>query len=197
MYFKKQLFSLLSLSILPLCAMESSISKRSASLGDITTISPRGVYVPSRLGSISLHHNEHGFTIDNGELSTLVPSYRMNKELRSINAQDLAKLLKSEQAYLSVKDLDSNGNYGLDLNHRLNGGGPIVASILSAATFLGTLFAGALFNQKVAEVVGQGDVRTELATGFVLDRVTEQPFRMNALSNAMGVWVWAFQLPTP
>ena len=80
------------------------------------------IYAPARLDTVDVQHSPCGFMVNNQP----VQSQHMDKELRSITPSKLAVALRS--GYIQV-DQSLNGQYKLQYQPRLNGGGALGASI--------------------------------------------------------------------
>jgi hypothetical protein len=79
---------------------------------------------------LSLIHENNNFRIESDEGSFPIQRCYMDKELRGISSDKLAKYVAAG-ARLQVSKLDGNDHeYTLKLNGKLNGGGPITANAL-------------------------------------------------------------------
>lgn len=79
--------------------------------------------VPSRLGNVSLFHDEeHGFSVVREQGIVPVQRAHMDKELRGLSNEKLMGLVKAG-GYLKLNQMD-NKDYTLKIGHRLPGGGP-------------------------------------------------------------------------
>jgi hypothetical protein len=74
------------------------------------------IYAPARLGTVSVEHTPYGFTVNNKP----VQPQHMDKELRTITAEKLTTALRN--GYIQV-DQSCNGEYKLEMQGRLQGGG--------------------------------------------------------------------------
>jgi len=91
-------------------------------------IGKNALLIPNRLGDVSVSHDDSGFTVESSHGSYPIQRCFMDKELRGISKNNLAKLIATG-AYLSVNKFDEGNEYSLKLNGRLNGGGLLGASI--------------------------------------------------------------------
>jgi hypothetical protein len=89
------------------------------------------MYVPSRLGEIALTHQKGSFTVTQNGEDKAVQNYNMNKELRGIDVVKLKALMK--RGYINV-DQSCNGEYKLQYNARLRGGGGVLGYWAYCAT---------------------------------------------------------------
>lgn len=81
------------------------------------------LFVPERLGSLELYHNDKGFSIYHDNKKHDVKKYHVDPMLRNINKKQLKGFLK--HGYLFVNQMD-DGEYSLKAKGRVNGGGPIL-----------------------------------------------------------------------
>jgi hypothetical protein len=99
----------------------------SSSLVQAMQIEKKSLFIPGRLGDISVRHDQNSFHVMHDGETTAVKSWQMDKELRSISQDKLAKLLAAG-AYLQVNQ-SGNNDYTLRLQQRINGGGAVGATI--------------------------------------------------------------------
>lgn len=110
---------------------------------DLIKLSRNAVFVPERLGALDLLHDDNGFKVEkNGEIHTIQNCF-VEKEIRGISKDKLARLLVAG-AYLSLNGIDDGNDYSLRLNGRLNGGG------------VGGATAGAIAGKFAVHFVGHG-----------------------------------------
>jgi hypothetical protein len=79
------------------------------------------------LGNLLVHHDESGFKVHHERGVSEVQPHNTSKELRGLSTDTIAKMLASGDSYLKVKQY-SDGEYGVDIAGRLQGGGPLLAS---------------------------------------------------------------------
>ncbi len=109
-------------------------------------VDKKSLFIPSRLGTISLHHDESGFkVVKNATQIIPVQSAYMDKELRGISNDKLKKMIKMG-VYLAVNQSCDGEEYLLKLKGRLKGGGAWGATI--------GFFAGKM----AVSVVGHGAI---------------------------------------
>jgi hypothetical protein len=104
------------------CFKALIIMTASFSLVQAQQINKKTLFIPQRLGNISLRHDDNGFSIENNSKLFPVQPCFMDKELRGISADKLARLIATG-AYLSVNNIGESNEYSLKLSSRLNGGG--------------------------------------------------------------------------
>jgi hypothetical protein len=127
----------------------------------------QGIFVPERLGSLELYHNDKGFSIYHDNKKHDVKKYHVDPMLRNINKKQLKGFLKN--GYLSVNQMD-DGEYSLKAKGRVNGGGPIGATI------------GVFLGKAAVSIVGHGAIQiVALCTGPAYFPV------MVALESTLGV----------
>ena len=100
-------------------------------------LAPYQIQASHRLGNVIVSLDDEGLMVND----SLVERYNMDKDLRSLNTDQLAKMLTAG-AYISVNQ-SSDDEYSLELHNRLKGGGGIGATIGASVGFFGTLFVGA------------------------------------------------------
>ncbi len=83
--------------------------------------------IPQRLGNITLHHSEDGFTIRDQGIDVPVKSYMVDKKLRGVSPKDLSKILVNG-GYIAVENR-SGSDYSLQFQGRVKGGGPVGATV--------------------------------------------------------------------
>lgn len=98
----------------------------SASNNDRLVIRKDKLFVPSSLSGSTVEHSEGRFHVSQDGEKRRVENNNMSRELRSINAHQVKSLLSG--GYLKV-DRSINGDYKLDYNARLKGGGILGAKI--------------------------------------------------------------------
>lgn len=92
------------------------------------------VMVPYNSGRISVQYDDHVFSILKDGKKHRVENYDLDEQLRSlIQGEKLVDFLEGGHGYLTVKSYD-DGSFGLKINCRLHGGGPISGSIAYWAT---------------------------------------------------------------
>ena len=89
-------------------------------------LQPPSVFVPLRLGKLSLVHDEEGFCVVKGNNVHRVQKCFSDSLLRSISRDHLKKFL--EGGYVSVDQM-SDGEFALKAYGRLNGGGPVAGAV--------------------------------------------------------------------
>ncbi|MBI2742358.1 MAG: hypothetical protein HYX48_00375 [Chlamydiales bacterium] len=91
-----------------------------------TRVSEENLRIPTSLGNLEVRHNGRDFFVINERAeSFLIPRANLSSELRGISASELQKSLSV--GYLRLKK--SGEEYGLELNYRLPGGGPLAGWI--------------------------------------------------------------------
>jgi hypothetical protein len=97
---------------------------------ELSPIDKKALFIPQRLGNISLHHGDKsGFVVKHSDSSNkIIQPHLMDKELRNISNNKLNKLVTAG-AYLSVNKMSNSEDYSLKLQGRLNGGGPVGALV--------------------------------------------------------------------
>lgn len=97
------------------------------------------------IGPLKVHHEGDRFSVETpeGDIREVQPAF-LSKELRGISTDKLAKMVTAG-AHLGVKK-SSDGNYSIDLNERLKGGGAFGA------------FVGCWIGKTVVYVVGYGTI---------------------------------------
>ena len=139
---------LLLMVSLPLCAMENQIVR----------INDSHVQSSSDMSMVSVYHDPSGFSVVVDGQIHAIPHHNLNAPLRDINQARLSALLDS--AYLRVKRYD-NGEFALDANGRIHGGGPIVAAIgYGIVKAAGWAFVGAAAS-KTMDGLSKGDNPTK------------------------------------
>ena len=108
--------------------------------------------IPQRLGNITLHHNTDGFIVRDQGMDVAVKSYMVDKELRGISSKDLSKILVNG-GYIAV-DNRSGSDYSLQLQGRINGGGPIGATVGAVAGKAAVHIAAQAVYGTISGVVG-------------------------------------------
>ena len=93
----------------------------SSSLIQAMKIEKQSLFIPARLGDISVTHDQDSFHVTHDGQTTTVKTWQMDKELRGVSQDKLAKLLAAG-AYLQVNQ-SGNNDYTLKLQQRLVGGG--------------------------------------------------------------------------
>ena len=84
------------------------------------------VFIPKRLGKLSLIHDEEGFCVEKGNNVHRVQKCFSDSLLRSISSDHLKKFL--EGGYVSVDQM-SDGEFALKAYDRLKGGGPVAGAV--------------------------------------------------------------------
>ena len=101
------------------CALLLSLPLASMAMNQVSSIQ-----APSSLGQVTLYHNESGFNVIQDGISHPVRNYNVDKSLRSIKPKLLGAL--GNIGYVRINRL-SDGEFKLDLQGRMNGGGPYFA----------------------------------------------------------------------
>jgi hypothetical protein len=94
-------------------------------------IKQTSVFVPQKLGSVDVCYNKKGFSLIKDGKKHEVKKYFTDKKLHGITKEQLNAFL--ENGYLSVNQMN-DGEYSIQAKGRINGGGPILASIAYWAT---------------------------------------------------------------
>lgn len=146
---------LLLLCSLPICAMENQLVR----------INDSHVQSTSELSNVSVFHDAGGFSVvANGQIHSILP-HNLNAPLRGINNEKLKLLL--DASYLRVKHYD-NGEYALDANGRMNGGGPILAAIgYGIVKAAGWAFVSAAASKTINDL-SRGDNASKSTAGYVV-----------------------------
>jgi hypothetical protein len=128
---------------------------------ELDIIKGKQLFVPERLGSIDVYHNDKGFSVYRDDKKHDIKKYHMDPVLRNINKKQLQGFLKN--GYLSVNQMD-DGEYSLKAKGRVNGGGPILgvaAYWITKCLCYGVLAAGVTASMGGAGLaVGTGGVIT-------------------------------------
>jgi len=121
---KSILLSILSISVMSNAALLDGLKLTDDNL----VVSAPLVINPSALGALKVYRDDSKFCVQTpkGKLRTIKPCF-VNKELRRMDKSELAKLLTAG-SYLRLKQ-NAEGDYALDLDGRLQAGGPIGGSI--------------------------------------------------------------------
>jgi hypothetical protein len=119
------------------------------------------IFVPERLGSLELYHNDKGFSIYHDNNKHDVKKYHVDPMLRNINKKQLKGFLKN--GYLSVNQMD-DGEYSLKAKGRINGGGPIFGAFMYSVTKT-ICYSAALATTGTLVVTTAGPVTLALTTG--------------------------------
>lgn len=126
------------------------------SCGNISAgqIDSQSLAIPRGLAGIKVYNDEGGFLVqDHNKLHIVQPCY-MDKELRGISNEKLARLLTAG-AYIKV-DKNSKDQYELKMNGRVKGGGVVMGKIGFWVTKIGgtagVLIACAFHPGHVAEL---------------------------------------------
>jgi hypothetical protein len=77
---------------------------------------------------LALIHENNEFRVKNGTESHPIQRCYMDKELRGISTEQLAKYATAG-AYLKLNKMENSDDYTLRLGGRLNGGGPIMGLV--------------------------------------------------------------------
>jgi hypothetical protein len=168
------------------------------------SLSRPSISYPSRLGDLELLHKDHKFQVKNyrGKLHEVNP-YRVSQDLREISTQKLAKYVTAG-SYVEVKQ-NSDGDYEIDLQDRIYGGGPILSQIgywgtkigswgvVTCAGLLGLKTAGAAVAKAVpavanavAAVPGGGQVAAENMAASAISYATGLAEAPAAAAGAVG-----------
>lgn len=117
-------------------------------------IGPTKLLVPGSLDGLKLSHSQGQFNVSHAGEHKLVHNYNVDKEIRGVDAAKLKALLN--QGYIAVNQ-STNGDYKLQYNGRLQGGGIWGATIGFWAGKIAThavVQAGILAVSGVATLVG-------------------------------------------
>lgn len=164
---------LLVLATIPLCASQEF------------KVARRNILASESLGKVSVFKDNDGFKVKNNGKTFDVPAHDVDKNLRSLNADQMKKL-QLAGGLIKVNKL-KNGDFTLGLDGQLKGGGPICGAIagwavrtasyagISCAAWLGTTTAvaaggGALAAGGGAVVVaklGLGTAGKAIAAGLI------------------------------
>ncbi len=101
-----------------------------------TKIDDQSLLAPSRLGKIELYHMNKEFLIKQNEHLVPVKNHRLDKELYGISS-DVLKAYLMRGAYLQIKQ-SQEGKYGIKIQGRLKGGGPILGKAAYWFRYIGT-----------------------------------------------------------
>ena len=83
----------------------------------------------SASNAMQLTHKGNDFFVENENETSLIQRAFIDKELRGISEERLAKLAAAG-AYLKLNKMEDSDDYTLRLGGRLNGGGPVTANAL-------------------------------------------------------------------
>lgn len=148
-------FLFLLLLSVPLYAMENSLVR----------INDSHVQSTSDMSMVSVYHDPTGFSVVVDGQIHAIPHHNLNAPLRDINQARLSALLDS--AYLRVKRYD-NGEFALEANGRIHGGGPILASIgYGIVKAAGWAFVSAAASKTINDL-SRGDNASKSTAGYVV-----------------------------
>jgi hypothetical protein len=91
-------------------------------------IDKQSLSVPRSIENISVIHENKNFTIEDDNGSHTLQPYQMSPALRNIQTTALAKMLAAG-SYIKVNKALNDDSYSLDIDQRINAGGPVSASI--------------------------------------------------------------------
>lgn len=151
----------------------------SSSLIQAMKIEKQSLFIPARLGDISVTHDQDSFHVTHDGQTATVKSWQMDKELRGVTQDKLAKLLAAG-AYLQVNQ-SGNNDYTLKLQQRLAGGGIIGAGIGAKLGYGLTTFVGHAILLGVSYVAGPA----QPAAFIALEKVFAGP--IHGVACAAGV----------
>ncbi len=86
-------------------------------------IAEQNIFAPSRLGKVSIYHDEDGFHVHSDTENALVKRHMMSSMLRNLDAKHLKGFLE-QGGYISLEKCD-DGEYSLTEHVRGLGGGPV------------------------------------------------------------------------
>ena len=92
-------------------------------------IEDSALMAPSRLGKVSVIHDENGFSVEKEGVRTAIQRAFMPPVLRKINDKQLAILLEKGDGYLKLNQM-SDGEYSLDMHVRGKGGFLVTGAIV-------------------------------------------------------------------
>jgi len=162
----------------------------------------QSVMIPSNTRVVSIHQTpKGGFRVKTADQTVRIKRHMLDKELRSLNREDLARRLTAK-SYVSVH-MNDNNEYALKLNDRLEGGGWWLAQCAAVAG----KFAVQIGARVVYGVAATGVVAVTRSPGMWMHtyRALETTFAVpvNVLSNTVavgagiGVGVITTTLPVP
>lgn len=99
-------------------------------------VDDRSLFVPTRLGKISVIHNEEGFYIQKNNIRHEVKNYWLDPSLRDASSERLGAFLK--HGYLSVNQLDDE-EFTIKAQARGLGGGPVLGILAGLGTCVGVV----------------------------------------------------------
>ncbi|MCX5922214.1 MAG: hypothetical protein NTX86_02710 [Candidatus Dependentiae bacterium] len=107
--------------------MLSAIFISSSSFGMMTQISGASVQKLGEAKRASLFHDGESFQVNEDGQYKEVPNYLVDKNIRNVDTARLSKILA--HGYLTLNK-NSEGEFSVKENGRLNGGGPITGAVL-------------------------------------------------------------------
>ena len=117
-----QLYSMEQVSLYhPNVQQETALEPIDASLTCLLELTPAALAAPRDLGDIKILHADKTFMILHEGKLHIVHNYNIDKNLRGISTEGLANFL-SQDGYVQVQR-KSDGQFVLDAQFRLNGGG--------------------------------------------------------------------------
>lgn len=121
----------LSLFLLPsiMFGSQAEVQKVEAMpLVQLSVLSPEVIMAPRDLGEIKVLHANKAFAVLHEGLLKTVEGHNVSKELRGITTEGLKELFSETDCYIRVQK-KSDGQYALEAQYRLNGGGVLGAKI--------------------------------------------------------------------
>lgn len=131
---------------------------------DIAKIDNKAFFVPHELGNLQFYFNNetNEFAIVRDGKGQVIPSYRIDKQIRGINAEQLEQFL--QVGYISVNENDRH-EFSLQSHVRGLGGGPggatagvVFGKFLTYGICYGSIYIASL-------IAGPGSTITALAAG--------------------------------
>lgn len=92
-----------------------------------THISAPSVFVPARLGELELFHGKKGFSVLKDDQRYAIEKYNTDRLVRNMTKEELISFLAV--GYVSINQM-SDGEYSLKANGRINGGGPVLGTVM-------------------------------------------------------------------
>jgi hypothetical protein len=139
----KKALLMLSFMNVSLFSMELEVVKHTQNANKMR-IDSSSTFIPNQLGSLDLYHGKKGFYIRQDDKKQSIKRYNMEPMLRDITKTQLKGFLAN--GYLSINKTE-DGEYLLKAKQRLNGGGPIGATI------------GCFLGKAAVSIVGHGAIQ--------------------------------------
>jgi hypothetical protein len=89
-------------------------------------IQPNGLFIPAKLGTLQVIHDENGFRVNKDGVSYDVDSFSVDSSLRKLKKEQMKKFLVNGRIIVNQA---SDGGYSLRSAVNLKGGGPISGAI--------------------------------------------------------------------